>query len=140
MELWGFIDAVSVVTLSDAESRTLDMRFFALRATAGTGEALTIFKHISTRQAVCGRNGYVFILRGDRARDVRQMIGNFFFRYPHFPGNLPGTHLFFTQQGYDLLPNSGHGFSSRPRTRARRRPRHHTEQPFHGPQFQVQIA
>ena len=109
MELWGFVDAEPVMTLSDAESRALDMRFFAPRAAAGTGKALAIFKHISTGQAVCRRNRYFFILRGHRARDVRQVIGNFFFSYPDLPGNLAGTHLFFTQQGYDLLPNGGHG-------------------------------
>lgn len=59
------------INLRNAESRALDMGFFALRAASGTGKALAIFKHISTRQAVCGRNRHFFILRSNRTGDVR---------------------------------------------------------------------
>ena len=81
------------MTLTDAESRALDVGFFALRAASGTRKALTIFKYKSARQTVCRCNHDLFILRSNRTGNVRQMLINLFFGNPHFPGNLPGAHF-----------------------------------------------
>ena len=81
--------------LTDSIHWLLKVRSSAAWASTWAGEASSVFKYISTREAGGRPDNYLFSLGCYRACNVREMLIHFFFPNSHRLGEFPGIHIIF---------------------------------------------
>jgi len=75
-------------------------------ATARSGKAFSLFKHVPAGHTAERENHKLSLLCCCRQGDVRQMFVDFPFPNADGLGDLPGGHLLLGQEEEDLLPDS----------------------------------